>query len=68
MLTPSASRPTENSVGLVSSSGDVDYVDAISFKTCGKLHRPDVGHVDAISFKTYGKLHMPGSIIWCWNL
>ncbi|MQL93951.1 hypothetical protein Taro_026587, partial [Colocasia esculenta] len=33
VLTPSASRPTEHFVGLVSSSGDVDYVDAISFKT-----------------------------------
>ncbi|MQL95647.1 hypothetical protein Taro_028322 [Colocasia esculenta] len=39
MLTPSASRPTGNSVGLVSSSGDVDYVDVDSFKTYGKLHR-----------------------------
>ncbi|MQM16493.1 hypothetical protein Taro_049451, partial [Colocasia esculenta] len=33
MLTPSASRPTGNFVGLVSSSGDVDYVNATSFKT-----------------------------------
>ncbi|MQM10421.1 hypothetical protein Taro_043315 [Colocasia esculenta] len=38
--TPSTSRPTGNSVGLVSSFGDVSYVDAISFKTYGKLRRP----------------------------
>ncbi|MQL91800.1 hypothetical protein Taro_024414 [Colocasia esculenta] len=40
MWTPSASRPTGNSVGLVSSSGDVGCMDAISFKTYGKLCRP----------------------------
>ncbi|MQM05048.1 hypothetical protein Taro_037854 [Colocasia esculenta] len=33
VLTPSASRPTDDSVGLVSYSGDVSCVDAISFKT-----------------------------------
>ncbi|MQL76767.1 hypothetical protein Taro_009182 [Colocasia esculenta] len=40
MLTPSTSRPTNNSVGLVSYSGDASCVDAISFKTYGKLRRP----------------------------
>ncbi|MQL94381.1 hypothetical protein Taro_027041 [Colocasia esculenta] len=39
MSTPLASRPMGNSVVLVSSSGDVGYVDAISFKTYGKLHQ-----------------------------
>ncbi|MQL73610.1 hypothetical protein Taro_005972 [Colocasia esculenta] len=34
-----ASRPTDDSVGLVSSSGDVSYVGAISFKAYGKLRR-----------------------------
>ncbi|MQL82682.1 hypothetical protein Taro_015164, partial [Colocasia esculenta] len=38
--TPSASRSTGNSVDLVSSSGDVGCVDAISFKTYRKLHWP----------------------------
>ncbi|MQL88888.1 hypothetical protein Taro_021452 [Colocasia esculenta] len=33
VLTPSASRPTNNSVGLASYSGDVSCIDAISFKT-----------------------------------
>ncbi|MQM14149.1 hypothetical protein Taro_047080 [Colocasia esculenta] len=37
VLTPSASRPTENSGGLASYSGDASCVDAISFKTYGKL-------------------------------
>ncbi|MQL83841.1 hypothetical protein Taro_016343 [Colocasia esculenta] len=37
---PSASRPAGNSVGLVSSSGDASYVDAISFKTYENLCRP----------------------------
>ncbi|MQL99461.1 hypothetical protein Taro_032193, partial [Colocasia esculenta] len=40
VLTPSASRPTNDFVGLVSSSGDVSRVDAINFKTYRKLHRP----------------------------
>ncbi|MQM19049.1 hypothetical protein Taro_052049 [Colocasia esculenta] len=39
MSTPSASRPTNDFVGLVSYSGDVVYVDAISFKTYEKLRR-----------------------------
>ncbi|MQL84007.1 hypothetical protein Taro_016510 [Colocasia esculenta] len=39
VLMPSASRPTENSGGLASYSGDANCVDAISFKTYGKLHR-----------------------------
>ncbi|MQM03452.1 hypothetical protein Taro_036233, partial [Colocasia esculenta] len=33
MLTPSASRPPGDSVGMVLSSGDVGYVDVDSFKT-----------------------------------
>ncbi|MQM18966.1 hypothetical protein Taro_051969, partial [Colocasia esculenta] len=33
VLTSSASRPTNNLVGLVSYSGDASCVDAISFKT-----------------------------------
>ncbi|MQL96909.1 hypothetical protein Taro_029600 [Colocasia esculenta] len=69
MLTSTASRPTNDFAGLVSSSGDAVYVDAISFKTYGKLRRPalrptensvglvsysgDVSYVDAISFKTH---------------
>ncbi|MQL95963.1 hypothetical protein Taro_028636 [Colocasia esculenta] len=68
MLTSTASRPTNDFVGLVSSSGYAVYVDAISFKTYGKLRRSgDVVYVDAISFKTYGKLCRFGFIIWCWN-
>ncbi|MQM02332.1 hypothetical protein Taro_035099 [Colocasia esculenta] len=61
---PSASRPKNNSVGLVSCSGDVSCVDAISFKTYGKLRWPGFifSCVDAISFKTYGKLRRLGFI------
>ncbi|MQL92223.1 hypothetical protein Taro_024854 [Colocasia esculenta] len=40
MLTPSASRSTNDFVGLVSSSGDAYYVDIDSFKTYGKFRRP----------------------------
>ncbi|MQM19672.1 hypothetical protein Taro_052680 [Colocasia esculenta] len=38
VLTPSASRPTNNSVGLVSYLGDAGCVDIISFKTHEELH------------------------------
>ncbi|MQL97350.1 hypothetical protein Taro_030042 [Colocasia esculenta] len=64
VLTPSASRPTNDSIGLVLSSGDVNCVDAISFKTYERLRWPgDASCVDTISFKTYERLCWPGFIL-----
>ncbi|MQM12370.1 hypothetical protein Taro_045287 [Colocasia esculenta] len=63
MLMPSTSRATNDFVVLVSSSGDISCVDAISFKTYRKLRRPgDVSCVDAINFKTHEQLRWPGFI------
>ncbi|MQM04746.1 hypothetical protein Taro_037549 [Colocasia esculenta] len=73
MLTSTASRPTNDFVGLVSSSKDVDYVDANTSRPTNDFvglvsYSGDVVYVDAISFKTYGKLCRSGFIIWLQDL